>query len=532
MANPTTANTYNIAVGARVDYAKEAGSYENTFVITVVANPTLYSITYNKNTTDTVANMPTNIVNGSADEENVTLSSNVPTRTGYEFVGWNTSADGTGTTYTAGSNWTINQTAASNTLTLYAMWNKVCSAGYICYDGNGGDDTILGTMNDQNVGTSATSAMLIAYNYKRLTDDNGTPRVNYAFLGWSENPDAVIGTDTIYGPMEDIAFSTQKSGATTLASKGLTLYAVWVPKSATYTMQNFSSSVCSSQLTQIKYDSTNDKFYTDGQSTLTAPSFIALEDTRDHDVYMVARLTDGNCWMLENLRLNESATNVTTLSQGVGGSFTGLATSEDANFSNSTTSNSLYNTGNGYTMPRYNRNNTNIGGKNVAGTDLVASYNANNATAQWYGYGNYYTWAAAKANTEAMTSVSVSNSTTTSICPTNWRLPIGNNSTVTYSYGALSTSMGGTSAAMNTSSTPTGAVMSARIRHFPNNFVYSGSWNGTSAGNRSTYGYYWSSTAYSSSLAYNLRFYSSNVRPGTYNDYKYVGYSVRCVAGS
>lgn len=45
------------------------------------------------------------------------LSTTVPTRTDYNFLGWNTKADGTGTNYAAGVNYTANAS-----LTLYAKW--------------------------------------------------------------------------------------------------------------------------------------------------------------------------------------------------------------------------------------------------------------------------------------------------------------------------------------------------------------------------------------------------------------------------
>ena len=74
--------------------------------------------------------------------------------------------------------------------------------------------------------------------------------------------------------------------------------------------------------------------------------------------------------------------------------------------------------------------------------------------------------------------------------------------------------------------------MSARLRQFPNNFVYSGYWISGSANRRGSNGYYWSSTARSHYNAYNLYFYKSYVYPGTNLNDKYVGQSVRCVAGS
>lgn len=50
----------------------------------------------------------------------LTLSSTVPTRSGYRFKGWNTKADGSGTPYLAGGTYSSNATA-----TLYAQWSSL-----------------------------------------------------------------------------------------------------------------------------------------------------------------------------------------------------------------------------------------------------------------------------------------------------------------------------------------------------------------------------------------------------------------------
>ena len=73
-----------------------------------------------------------------------------------------------------------------------------------------------------------------------------------------------------------------------------------------------------------------------------------------------------------------------------------------------------------------------------------------------------------------------------------------------------------------------GATGSNNWRSFPNNFVYSGGWYGSSANNRGNFGYYWSSTARNTYNAYYLYFVSSNVSP-TGNSDKSRGFSVRCV---
>ena len=68
---------------------------------------------------------------------------------------------------------------------------------------------------------------------------------------------------------------------------------------------------------------------------------------------------------------------------------------------------------------------------------------------------------------------------------------------------------------------------------FPNgpryNFPYAGYVNDGSLYVVGSYGAYWSRTALSSTLAYYLLFYSSNVYPAS-NYNRYGGFSIRCVA--
>ena len=57
---------------------------------------------------------------------NITIRSETPTRDGYEFVGWNTKADGSGTTYQPKSSYPIDPNGiGGQKVTLYAMWQKV-----------------------------------------------------------------------------------------------------------------------------------------------------------------------------------------------------------------------------------------------------------------------------------------------------------------------------------------------------------------------------------------------------------------------
>ena len=120
-ANPTTANNYSLAIGAKISQYATVGAYTNSFAIVAVANPNPYTINYVENT-GLVTNMPENIIGATTSNSTVTLSSTTPTRAGYEFKEWNTSADGTGTAYQPGGTYTL---ANGANLKLYAIWERV-----------------------------------------------------------------------------------------------------------------------------------------------------------------------------------------------------------------------------------------------------------------------------------------------------------------------------------------------------------------------------------------------------------------------
>ena len=63
----------------------------------------------------------------------VTVSTTEPTRDGYTFTGWNTAADGSGTSYAGDDTYTLPN---SGTDTLYAQW-QINTVG-LTYDPRGG----------------------------------------------------------------------------------------------------------------------------------------------------------------------------------------------------------------------------------------------------------------------------------------------------------------------------------------------------------------------------------------------------------
>ncbi len=409
-----------------------------------------------------------------------------------------------------------------------------CPAGYVCYAPNANDivgsmdsisnDTITSspTAGKISVGTNATTINLIAPNYKRP---------GYGFAGWSTDFSAT-NASTIYGPNETLTVPS-----TTLATKGMILYPVWIASTGTLQGTNNQGWTGCSSLTTAPIDGTR----------ATLASMTALTDTRDGNVYTVARLADGKCWMTENLRLDDSATLTTTNTNNPLHDTNNIVTLK-TDYANGTIENHLAASNSGtwcnsnsaacIDQTMLNTNNTRI-----SDSSLNPSYSANDAASKWYGYGNYYNWYSATAGNGTYSFSTNNNSVTGDLCPAGWHLPKGGdkNNTANSEFWALSLAIVGAEPA-NTSSqtrpkytgTPEGNNASNTFRAYPNNFVYSGYWNGAqaSASNRSSSGFYWSSSASYYYYAHSLSLSGSYVNPGTDNDRKYHGFAVRCVAGS
>jgi uncharacterized repeat protein (TIGR02543 family) len=122
----------------------------------------------------------------------LTLSSTKPTRTGYTFQGWATSASATSATYSAGGSYTSNAA-----VTLYAVWK--INTYTVSYNANGG--------------SGAPSSQTKTYG-KNLTLSSTKPtRTNYDFLGWATSASSTT-----------VAYS---AGGTYTNNAAVTLYAVW-----------------------------------------------------------------------------------------------------------------------------------------------------------------------------------------------------------------------------------------------------------------------------------------------------------------
>lgn len=137
--------------------------------------------------TDTVDNMPSDMT-GTPEEgkQNVsfTIPTTPPTRDNFEFQGWNTAADKSGTSYQPGDNIDV---PVGTTGTLYAIWGDKSPEtdkdyAHLVYDGNGGTDTVT------NVPASATSdAGNVGTNHEFTVSDAVPVREGYTFKGWKDD---------------------------------------------------------------------------------------------------------------------------------------------------------------------------------------------------------------------------------------------------------------------------------------------------------------------------------------------------------
>ena len=122
----------------------------------------------------------------------LTLSSTIPTRTGYIFKGWSASQTATSASWSAGGSYTKN-----DPIILYAVWEAVTYA--VSYDANGG----FGAPGSQTKthGQDLTLSTVVP------------TRTNYTFKGWGTSASATS--------------VTYSAGGTYSTDEAITLYAVW-----------------------------------------------------------------------------------------------------------------------------------------------------------------------------------------------------------------------------------------------------------------------------------------------------------------
>jgi len=148
------------------EYATVANRPKLTVGYTVPSN---HTVTYNNNggsgtMSPQIANVPT------------ALTANTFTKAGYIFSGWNTAADGLGTSYANGASY--NFTAD---LTLYAQWT--INSYTLTYTAGAGGSIVGSSSQTVNYGANGTPVTAL-------------PAIGYQFVDWSDGVLTATRTDT------------------------------------------------------------------------------------------------------------------------------------------------------------------------------------------------------------------------------------------------------------------------------------------------------------------------------------------------
>ncbi len=196
------------------------------------------TVSFNKNCSDTVTNMPSTasksqqmvsiIVGASGWTISVTIGKSVPVRDGYSFKNWNTAANGTGTSYDPGDTVGVTSTSTSAKMaseTLYAQWTQLPKPTSwtitVTYNSNTTDAVSNMPLKSTNT-SSLISQSIEGYWSLSLTLRTNVPtRTGYKFLSWNT---ASNGTGLSYNPGDRISFGAS-SVYTSSASE--VLYAQW-----------------------------------------------------------------------------------------------------------------------------------------------------------------------------------------------------------------------------------------------------------------------------------------------------------------
>jgi uncharacterized repeat protein (TIGR02543 family) len=121
------------------------------------------------------------------------------TKSDYAFTGWNTAADGSGTSYDPGATLTM----GSADVTLYAKWSVIVSCT-ITYDANGGTGSVPVDSAKYLTGTTVTV----------LGNTGGLAKTGFVFAGWNTKADR--------------SGKAYAAAATfIMESSNVTLYALW-----------------------------------------------------------------------------------------------------------------------------------------------------------------------------------------------------------------------------------------------------------------------------------------------------------------
>ena len=183
--------------------------------------------------------------------DKVTITSVVPTKEGYNFLGWSTKKNASSASYKAGDSVTLND-AYDGSVRLYAVWQGKTYT--VKYDSNGGNGTISDS--SYKLGES-----------KKLTKNTFT-KEGFTFIGWNTNKDANVALYTDEQVVSDLG----QTGET------VTLYAIW--KANTYTVK-YDGNGGTGAMANVTYSYGESKKLTKNTFTKEGYTFVGWNTNKD-----------------------------------------------------------------------------------------------------------------------------------------------------------------------------------------------------------------------------------------------------------
>lgn len=183
--NSTTVTSGSTISGSykyfKIENATSKTASTATITVEYTSGPTTYSVTYDGNG-NTSGDVPTDD-NAYTSGATVTVLGNTGNlaKSGYNFGGWNTKDDGTGTNYVEGNEFSI-----SDNTTLYAKWNAKTITG-LAYTGTPTKTTYVGGESFDPTGLTVTAT------FDDSSEENVTTSVT-----WTPDP-LTAGTTSVTG---------------------------------------------------------------------------------------------------------------------------------------------------------------------------------------------------------------------------------------------------------------------------------------------------------------------------------------------
>lgn len=183
----------------------DIGATTNTISLYAVWEPIQYTITYKGVTQEEIRNLGNPETFTAADK----ISLKKPSRPGYRFDGWYTTAK------FKGSSDTIDGSKSLKNLTLYAKWTNSSTKYTVAFDGNG-------------AASGKNSVKALSFGQDLKLTNMSFKRTGYQFLGWSTDSKA---KEPMYLVGQTVHDLTDKA-------ETVTLYAVWEAIPYTVTLKN------------------------------------------------------------------------------------------------------------------------------------------------------------------------------------------------------------------------------------------------------------------------------------------------------